>query len=291
MKAFLLSFSAILALSSLFLSSHVMAGELSPEQISSYLKIDPVYYKKGSFQGRAIDQSLKRPVRLISELETEESYFVSHFYNQGQFWVAEIPKQGVKKVIAQLALFKGPLGMTLTHLQYRFLMDVPVGLYRAKDGVLKKTRTNDLIFTVQAALPKGEDYDALEAMKGTYKMTSRLSNTFDRVIYEEVAAGDIVTQYALSNISQEQRDDLLFNSVNFSNQNLYEKDYKVATENCISISFDLLDQSLRLNRERVVLTLNNMFLNGRSPNEKLILEELRARNLIHSKSRIENYKK
>lgn len=267
------------------------AERLNAEQVMAYLQLDPVYYQEGIFKGQAIDQSLKRPVKLIPELETTESYFVSHFYNQGQFWLAEIPKKGVRQVIAQLALFKGPLIFTLTHMQYRFLMENPVELYRVKDGEIKKTRTNDLIFTVQAALPAGKNYDAIEAFKGAYKMTSRLSNTFDRAVYEEIDSGDIVTQYLLKNMSREQQDDLLYNSVQFSSLNAYEKDYKATSENCISISFDLLDQSLALKRKRVVLNFKNMFMNGKSPNETMILDELKARNLIDSKSRFENYKK
>lgn len=281
----------ILMILTLVFTIQGLAKKLSPDEIKAYLQLDPVYYQEGIFKGQAIDQTLKRPVKLIPELETADSYFVSHFYNQGQFWLAEIPKKGVRQVIAQLALFKGPLIFTLTHMQYRFLMEAPVELYRVKNGEIKKTRTNDLIFTVQAALPAGKNYDAVEAFKGVYKMTSRLSNTFDRAIYEEVNSGDILTQYALQNMSPEQQDELLYNSVQFSSLNGYEKDYKATSENCISISFDLLDQSLALKRERVTLTLENMFLNGTSPNEKMILEELRARNLIGDKSRIENYSK
>ncbi|MEK6555849.1 MAG: hypothetical protein AABZ31_11440, partial [Bdellovibrionota bacterium] len=154
------------------------AADLTAERIKTYLHIDPVYYQDGNFKGQAIDQSVKRPVRFIPELETEGAYFVSHFYNQGQFWVAEIPKSGVKNVIFQLALFKGPLIFKLAHSQFRFLMNQPVKLYREKDGVLKTTQTGDLIFTVQAALPAGKEYSAVEAFRGTYKMTSRLTNTF-----------------------------------------------------------------------------------------------------------------
>jgi hypothetical protein len=273
-------------------SQFVQADDLSTQRIKNYLKIDPVYYTKGVFKGRAIDQSLRRPVQFIPELETQDSYFVSHFYNQKQFWVAEIPKQGVRQVIAQLALFKGLGPLYLTHLQFRFLMHKPVQLYRVKDDLIKKTQTGDLIFTVQAVLPAGEEYSAIEALKGTYKMTARLTNTYDRVMLEEVISGDIVRQYRLQNLTQDQQDLLLLNSVKFSHDNKYHKDYKATTENCISASFDVLDESLAIRTGRVTLNLKNMFLNGKSPNEKLILDELRERRLIGpgDSSRIQDYK-
>lgn len=264
------------------------AQSLSVEKLTDYLEIDPVYYTEGDFKGLAVDQSIKRPVQLIPELETNDSYFVSNFYNQKQFWVAEIPKKGVKNVIFQLALFKGPLVFTLAHAQFRFLMSQPLNLYRVKDGQIKRTRTGDLIFTAQAALPAGKKYQALDAFKGTYKMMARLTNTFDRSRLEEVDQGDIVTQYLLKNMSADQMNNLLLNSVKFSDENLLNKDYVATSDNCISVAFDILDQSLEMNYGRVVLTLKNTLFNGLSPNETMAVKALEKRNLIDR--RLQNYK-
>ena len=85
------------------------------------------------------------------------------------------------------------------------------------------------------------------------------------------------------------KDLLLKNAVQFSDENLLNKNYVATTENCISIAFDILDTTLKTNKERVVLTLENFFLNGNSPNEKMALDALRDRGLINHLSRIENY--
>jgi hypothetical protein len=276
--------------SSLSIQSFAFGTQLSEENLKSYLKTDPVYFTKGEFKGQMIDQSLKRPVQFIPELETVDSYFISNFYNQKQFWVAEIPKAAVKDVIFQLALFKGPLVFTLAHAQFRFLLNEPVKLYRFADGQLKTTRTADLIFTVQAALPAGKSYDAKLAFMGAYKLVARLSNTFDRVSIEEVNQGDIVTQYLLQDLSSEQKDILLFNSVKFSNDNLLKNDYVATTQNCISAAFDIIDQTLENSKGRVTLTLQNTLFNGQSPNEKMALDALRDRKLIGEKSRLENWR-
>ena len=260
-------------------------------QIADYLAIDPVYFTEGSFKDQMVDQSIKRPVQFISELETSESYFVSQFYNQGQFWIAEIPKENVAEVIFQLALFKGPVGLTLAHGQYRFVVNTPIKLFRIKQGHIKTTETKDFIFTIQAALPKGESYNAKDAILGNYKLVSRLSNTFDRAQLEEVKDGDVVTQHQLFGLTQNQKDLLLKNAIKFSDENLLNKNYVATTENCISIAFDILDETLATNRDRVTLTIDNFLLNGKSPNEKMALDELNARGLINKFSHIENYKR
>lgn len=264
---------------------------LTAQRIAEHLTVDPVYFTEGSFKDQMVDQSIKRPVQFINDLETEKSYFVSQFYNQGQFWIAEIPKTNVNDVIFQLALFKGPMGLTLAHGQYRFVVNNPVKLYRIKHGHIKTTETKDFIFTIQAALPKGESYNAKDAIMGNYKIVSRLANTYDRAQLEEVKDGDVVTQHRLNGLSQIEKDLLLKNAVQFSDENLLSKNYVATTENCISIAFDILDTTLKTNKDRVVLTLENFFMNGNSPNEKMALDALRDRGLINHLSRLENYKK
>lgn len=264
---------------------------VSAQVIGDYLKMKPVYFTEGSFKDQMVDQSLKRPIEFIPELETETSYYVSQFYNQKQFWIAEVPKQNVNKVIFQLALFKGPLGYTLAHGQYRFINNKPVTLYRIKNGHITTTETKDFIFTVQAALPKGESYNAKDAFLGNYKLVSRIANTFDRVQLEEINDGDIVTQYQLKTLNQNQRDLLLKNAVKYSDKNLLNSNYVATSENCISIAFDILDSTLKLDMSRVTLTVENFLLNGKSPNEKMALDALTERGLLDSTSRIENYRK
>ncbi len=264
---------------------------VSAQAIGDYLKTKPVYFTEGSFKDQLVDQSLKRPIQFIPELETDTSYYVSQFYNQKQFWIAEVPKKNVHKVIFQLALFKGPLGYTLAHGQYRFINNKPVTLYRIKNGHITTTETKDFIFTVQAALPKGESYNAKDAFLGNYKLVSRIANTFDRAQLEEINDGDIVTQYQLKTLNQNQRDLLLKNAVKYSDKNLLNSNYVATSENCISIAFDILDTTLKLDMSRVTLTVENFLLNGKSPNEKMALDALIERGLLDSTSRIENYRK
>lgn len=262
---------------------------LTAQKIGEALQINPVYFTEGSFKDQMIDQSIKRPVQFIPELESVTSYFVSQFYNQGQFWIAEIPKINVNDVVFQLALFKGPLGLTLAHGQYRFLVNKPVKLYRLKHGHIKTTETKDFIFTIQAALPKGESYNAKDAILGNYKIVSRLTNTYDRAALEEINGGDVVTQHQLVRLSQKDKDLLLKNAIQFSDENLLNRNYVATTENCLSIAFDILDKTLQTDRERVTLTVDNFLMNGNSPNEKMALDALRERGLINEQSRLENY--
>jgi hypothetical protein len=288
MAALLFSFNAY---SADFCKDLKLTSCLTAQKIGDQLQIDPVYFSSGSFSGQMVDQTIKRPVQFIPELETDSSYFVSQFYNQKQFWIAEIPKDNIDTVIFQLALFKGPVDYTLAHGQYRFIGHKPIKLYRLKHGHITTTETKDFIFTIQAALPNGEIYNAKDAFMGNYKVVARLSNTFDRAMNEEVLDGDIVTQYVLKKLDQKKRDLLLKNAIQYSSENLLNKDYSGISENCLSIAFDILDKTLNLDMGRVTLTVGNLLFNGKSPNEKMALDALKERGLINETSRIENYKR
>lgn len=286
MKQILLSLSFLVAFTQVSLAR---PKELTAAKIEQLLQVQPVVYEKGSLKGLEINQNTTRPVILLPQYETDQSYFVSQFYNQGKFWIAEIPKAKVKTVIMQLALFPGPLDYSLAHAQYRFLLETPARLYRVKDGVIKTTQTKDMIFTIQAAMPAGKSYELKDAVLGAYKIVGRLINSFDRAALEERASGDVVTQYVLRNMSAQEKNALLYNALRFSTENRMEKNYRAISENCISIAFDLIDNAVGIPRDRVTLTLENLFMNGKSPNEKMALDALTARGLIDDKSRISNY--
>ena len=279
-----------LFLSALLISLNSYALQITQSELKHHLEIDSVYFTDGSFQGQKVDQSIKTPVKLISELETDDAYYVSHFFNQGKFWIAEVPKENIQDVVFQIALFKGPLGLTLAHAQYRFIGTRPLKLYRLdRHGKIRTTSTSDFVFTIQAALPEGQKYNAQDAILGNYKIVARLVNSYDRVQLEEIQDGDVVTQYLLTGLTQNEKDAILKNAVLYSDKNLLKKNYVATTENCISIAFDILDKSLGIKKDRVELTIENFFMNGKSPNEKMILDALTARQLIGPLSKLENY--
>ncbi len=281
--------AVILFLSTFSSLAYARPAALTADRIEHYLAVEPFVYAGGPFAGLEVDLNSKRPVTLLPELETETSIFVSHFFNQGKFWVAEIQKDSVKSVVMQLALFAGPAGYQLAHMQYRFMLDTPAKLYRVVDGDIRSTQTGDMIFTIQAAVPIGKTYNPAVALLRSYKIVGRLVNSFDRAQLEEQNGGDTVTQYELKNMSSEQKNSLLMTALSFSTRYQMTKDYLTATENCISVSFDLLDAAMGIESERVTLNFKNVFLNGKSPNEKMVLDALTERRLIDSTSRMENY--
>ena len=259
------------------------------ERIKNYLKRDEIYFKDGFYNGTLVDTSVKQPVTLISELEDDRSIFVSHVYNQRQFWIAKIDKMSVKTVIYQMALFNSVFGIKLTHAQLRFQLSSPATLYRVKNDKVVTTATSDLIFTVQAATPYGVGYNLIDAVAGNYVVVSRLVNTYDRVVGEEIPDGDIVRQYRLVNLDLSDKYNLLLNSLKMSTEYLAQRTYYATTANCINLLMDVIDETLGFNYPRLELTIENTLLNGRSPNEKLILEALKERRLINENSRIVDY--
>jgi hypothetical protein len=260
-------------------------------EINSALKIKPVYFSEGKFKGKKVDLNERRPVTILNDLETQTHYFVSQFEMNKKFWVARLPKRTVKNVIFQLALFSGPAGYTLAHAQLRFQTDEAIKLFRVVKNKIVQASTNDFVFSVQAALPIGAKYEVEDAVLGSYKLVSRLVNTPDRVLGEEIAGGDIVTQYNLVNLTSEDMNRLLFTAVMQSHDSQLSKNYFAINQNCISLTFDVIDKTLAIEAGHVILTVDNTLQNGNSPNEKLALDELIKRNLTSIQNRLPNYDK
>ncbi|MEQ1664654.1 MAG: hypothetical protein ABL927_04690 [Bdellovibrionales bacterium] len=263
---------------------------LTISNINSALKIRPVYFSEGKFKGKKVDLDKRRPVSLLNNLETDTHYFVSQFEMNKKFWVARLPKRAVKNVIFQLALFSGPAGFTLAHAQLRFQTDEAIKLLRVVKNKIVQASTNDFVFSVQAALPIGAKYEVEDAVLGSYKLVSRLVNTPDRVLGEEIAGGDIVTQYDLD-LTPEDMNRLLFTAVIQSDGSQLSKNYFAINQNCISVTFEVIDKTLGIEAGPVILTVDNTLQNGSSPNEKLALDELIKRNLTSPQNRLPNYDK
>lgn len=259
--------------------------------INSALKIRPVYFSDGKFKGKKVDLDKLRPVSLLNNLETDTHYFISQFEMNKKFWLARLPKRTVKNVIFQLALFSGPAGFTLAHAQLRFQTNEAIKLFRVVKNKIVQASTHDFVFSVQAALPFGAKYEVEDAVLGSYKLVSRLVNTPDRVLGEEIAGGDIVTQYNLVNLTPEDMNRLLFTAVIQSNGSQLSKNYFAINQNCISVTFEVIDKTLGIEAGPVILTVDNTLQNGSSPNEKLALDELIKRNLTSPQNRLPDYDK
>lgn len=271
-------------------SQQVFANlKFNSDKLASYLVKQDIYFKDGLYAGDIVDTTLKYPTSLIDELETEKSIFVAHVFNQQQFWIAKIDKLSVKNVIYQMALFDGLFGIKLAHAQLRFQLSTPAQLYRVKNNKIVTTATSDLIFTIQAATPMNQEYNLVDAVVGNYLVISRLVNTYDRVAREEIPDGDIVHQYMLSNLTVKDKFNLLLNSLKVSTVNFAHQTYYATTANCINLLMDIIDETLGFQFPRIELTVENTILNGPSPNEKIILQALRERRLIHANSRLSDY--
>lgn len=269
--------------------NEILRTTIPTEKIKDYLKAHESFFEHGKYKNQEVDQTKFRPIERIPEFETADHFYATQFYHQGKFWMARIPKSAVRDVIFQLALFKGPLGKTLAHAQLRFITSETVVLFRLKNGQVVYNETRDFIFTIQAAFPKGQKYDATQAALGHYLVVSRMVNTFDRAYSEEILDNDQVTQYRMKNLSAEQKNNLLMNSIDFSTERLLGTRYRAAIANCTNLLFDIIDKTLNITQPRVELTFWNFFKNGKSPNEKMALDALRNRNLIDDSSAMPDY--
>lgn len=259
------------------------------ERIESYLQKETALFKTGRFKDQEIDQSTMRSVRMIPEFTNRTHYFVSQFYHEGQFWIARIPKTGVKNVILQMARFDGPLKRTLAHIQLRFLFEEPLQLYRMEGNEMVTRELDDVVYSIQGTHPKGESYKVRDAMSGAYLVVHRLMGTVDRLEGEQLPEDVVVTQYRLRKLPRMQMNFLLENAIQFSTEKPLYRTYHAVRANCVNLTLDVIRKTLGFHLPILKTTVPRVLINGMNPIEKIMLDALDQLGLIDPSSRLPDY--
>ena len=264
----------------------------SKSLMKSLLEVEPARFTKGKYADAEIDQSRARPIQRIPELETETHYFVKHFYHQGKFWIARIPKLSMRDMMVHIVRFKsGFPGKNLVHAQLRFITDEPVILSRLKNGEIVQTEIRDFIFTIEAARPRGHPYSGLDAVNGNYGIVGRLVSTFDRAYVEEILDNDQITQRRLTNVANAEINKILSDAIDWSTQKLFTLRYDSTEANCVNLLFDIIDDSLQINGPRLLTPTWKVVFSGGNSVENWALQALENRGLLGPNSELPDYQR
>lgn len=206
-----------------------------------------IVMEHGAWEGVCMDYLDRRPVIILSEDDQKITF--ANFFHDKHFWIAEMPKNGVDQVIFQIAKFAGgPLGMKLAHTQLRIKMKAgsPIKLTPQDQTVgLSPTEITDIVVPDQVTAPNPleDTFYFMKILSHSYGNFMRVMGASDRA-REELVGPDTETRQYLLKITDEEKNAVLINAVHMSNKLSTTDQYQVLDENCTTVTFKILDQSI-----------------------------------------------
>ncbi|MEM6329301.1 MAG: hypothetical protein AAF790_03520 [Planctomycetota bacterium] len=191
-----------------------------------------------------------------------------YFYDEGRFWRAEVPLDGVREVYGQAYNFsrivtrKGADGPEtvftssglpkrslpiLNHVQTRFRFDPrePVRL-TAMDGSGDARTTDDIVYSIEAAGPPGIVFNFRDAAGGNLVCAHRFMTTREMAFERLAVEGQYVAESPLLLLEPGEERALLAKSLQRSHRAGMDEAYYLfrlcGTNNCTSNPFKILDE-------------------------------------------------
>ena len=204
----------------------------------------------GAFRGQPIDVRTRRSLSLVDE--SSDAFLVDHFFHDGRFFAARIPRRGVVRIHGQTLNFgggRGWLGGLLNHAQARFVLGAGycvelLAAVRADAPVVG--RVADFCYSVEAVGPPGVAWSLRHAF-GDLIAAHRFLSTSEVVFERVVRGGFVVRQSPPLRLTADQMQRGLELLVRRSaaaglRQRYYLLTARGSARNCTSSVFDALDR-------------------------------------------------
>ena len=256
----------------------MLASEPAPNRVMRSHHCRHVMPSGGRFAGQPIDTSRSRPVSIQGERLDRfgrRRLIVDHVYHEGAFWTAVIPIDGVDQISVQFYNFSAPCKMNrtesesdtsldqqgmpkysnpfLNHIQLRisFQASNEIDLYPlfGEDGDIPMHSVADLCYSVEAAGPKGYDFDWRNTVFGNLVTVHRFT-TMQEMVFERLVAEDqcLVESPPLP-LTPTQKAEVLLRALRRSQQAGLSETYylirMIETNNCASNALKILDSVMK----------------------------------------------
>ncbi len=200
----------------------------------------------GPFKGDCLNTCMQRSAQLLDS-ESEDILRVANFGHAGQFWIAEIPANGVAEVIFQIQYFNVLPSPHSAHGQLRFRMkpDQAVNLTPQIPGSWPKESVTlaDFIYSANAiGVRHGIPWDPFGGMVGFYAIAHQFTSLDDSIdIIHGFPFTDRVEQYILT-LTDTQKQQLLRTALQRSTQLGISQEYNTVNRNCTTEALAAIDR-------------------------------------------------
>lgn len=199
----------------------------------------PLAIATGPLAGKCLDSCRYRAPKVLTDGDTLE---VANVMHDGRYEIASVDPKGAYQVDLLLEQFL--TGVNHTALRVRFAPDVPIRLrsQTAAPGASYDAESHDLVFSVEAALPRGESFTFLNASNGAFPLDYRITTIEESRRWMLGEKKHNVRQYRLR-LDPDAIQRLVRQAIAKSPSASFASPYYLFTANCASSEFEMLDQA------------------------------------------------
>lgn len=246
----------VISLASLTAAS-VFAQEVKPLPTASHSDVitgpsaddpyEPIYVlKKGPKKGQKVDVSFRRGVQILSTDAEKQTITVANFMHHDEFNIAEIPLDGVEKMIFQIDWFNSAVPAAHTELRIRFKENMPIlvkpQLKSKKNQAPVAIR--EMVLSIEAVKGKSTAMAFIAGFGRNYAIAYRMLSLADKREDLVDTVHEKVSQYEL-NLTPEQQKAILTNAIKTSDEKGVHTFYNTWENNCTTELIRIFDHSIK----------------------------------------------
>lgn len=212
-------------------------------------------------RARSIRFLLESEARQYVQQYSDQNYYIANLHHNGEFWIGEIPKNGVNDLIIQEEIFMDLWITKAAHVQMRFNFgaNTPVKLYNQKIAQPKSSAVSLSGFALSfeaLGYENGPAFGLLETMGNPFKDNDVDFQLVSRVISLSDTHQDFVVNKK-HKVRQFLLDSLKINpnhvlqiGLNRASQNFRMKEkYDLLLRNCTNVAFEIMDKAKKNQRD------------------------------------------
>ncbi|MFN7262263.1 MAG: hypothetical protein ACK5P6_05475 [Pseudobdellovibrionaceae bacterium] len=241
--------------------------------------------KEHKFVGQALDLNVRRPVRqltqtIFGDLYNEEGHLlIGNFYHNGNFYIANVPLDGVKNTYFNLKYFPPMIGgkYVAAHSFVRFEMQKPIKLValmpsleqwnlvlekfsKGEEAVLNQSQIGLIEVDNIAASAEAQwthtmqaeqgiivenpqqSYDLIKGLQGYFKQIVRIVNFDSRL--EESWINGLPDKQIMMNITSDEKQAILWHALLYSENDGIDHQYDTLAYNCTTAAVNWIENGL-----------------------------------------------
>jgi hypothetical protein len=196
----------------------------------------------GKWKNQIVDTSTKRPARILSQ-DAKKIVF-ANFRDGEAFHQAKVNLNEIEDVYFRINRFSsGVPGITPAHTLFYFKMkpgsEIILGAEKNSDNFAVPTRVSEFVMSMDYLAPKDIKYDVLKSAKPNYLSVIDFRSARDYGLRGEDKK--YAVEYLKLNLSDEEKAKLLHAGIQQSQSDGVTEPYFLASRNCTTVAFDLLD--------------------------------------------------
>lgn len=200
--------------------------------------VDDYFFHSGPYRGQRVDTDTRRSLKIIDR--GSEMIEIANVAHAGKFYRARVDLKKIKHVIFQIVHFEAIVPAAHTQLRFELLEGQELELVNQYDES-DKVRTRSLIYSLEANIQPGDEYDLIKGLKKRYKIAHR-ARSFEDVVETQVLNDRSEIDQYLLNFNADISAKILVELFEQAEREGMRKFYHTLTKNCTTELFKAINR-------------------------------------------------